>query len=115
MTSIDFTKVPIHVIIIEMDHSSNLDLEIVANELTKAGFTSAGFVMGVEIWVNKNNAAETSGVYVQAKESVRPLPPIRLLPCRGLEDHEERWLSSRDENSETTNFKPHASRLTNCP
>merc|ERR1712216_722687 len=86
VTSIDFTKVSIHVIVIEMDHSSNVDQEIVASELTKAGFTSAGFVMGDEIWVNEDNAAKTSGVYVQSSESVRQALPIRILPCRGLQD-----------------------------
>jgi FkbM family methyltransferase len=114
VSSIDFVKVSIHVIVIEMDHSSQEDREVVATELTGAGFMSVGFVMGDEIWVNEKNAANSVGVYVPAEERVHSTPTVRILPCRELGQREDSWLSTRDENGETSNFKPYASRLVKC-
>ena len=114
VSSIDFSKVSIHVIVIEMDHCSVEDREVVATELSRAGFTSVGFVMGDEIWVNENNAANSFGVYAPAEERTHSAPAVRILPCTELGQPEENWLSTRDENGETTSFKPYASRLVKC-
>ena len=114
VSSIDFEKVSIHVIVIEMDHSSEEDREVVATELTGAGFTSVGFVMGDEIWINKKSAANSVGVYVPAEEHAHVAPAVRILPCKELGQRADKWLSTRDENGQTTNFKQYASRLVNC-
>jgi len=112
VSSIDFSKVSIHVIVIEMDHSSSDDHAVISKVLSGAGFTSAGFIMGDELWVNDENGAKTTGTFQPGAIQGFRDPPIRILPGRALKPHEDAWLTTRDSNGKTTNFKPYASRFT---
>ena len=123
LKTMDFKRINVRVVLIEVDHNSPDELKAIRELMTAAGFETNGLCCGQhadEIWVNPNyrNPAEKWeavpwSAHATAVENVWRARPCQIVPMSQIETH-----LTRDKDGASTEFadyvKSFHSPLFNC-